>query len=245
MPYYRPRSSPGHRAPSGRRQTGALLSLFNVLIAGLLSGLLTGVASAGIGQALVQAAADARWERVAIFLDQGARPDTRQHDGEHAGKTALMWAAEHGAVDAVLRLLAHGASVDLANPKGGTALMYAATAGREAVIGPLIAAGADPNRQVRHGWSPLMLATVKGHSGTVAALIAHGARADSRDVYGWTLLMHAVRRGDPDTARQLLDAGADPHAAAHSGHSAVDLARALGDQAMIDLLTAPHRPAAR
>jgi uncharacterized protein len=230
MPYRHATPSPGHSAPSNRRQTALLF--------GLLALLLASVASAGIGQALVQAAADGRWERVAIFLDQGARPDTRQHAGEHAGKTALMWAAEHGAVDAVQQLLAHGASVDLANPKGGTALMYAAAAGREAVIAPLIAAGADPNRQVRHGWSPLMLATVKGHTGTVAALLANGAYADSRDVYGWTLLMHAVHRGDPVTARLLLDAGADPHAAADSGHSAVDLATALGDRHMLGLLTA-------
>ena len=53
-----------------------------------------------------------------------------------------------------------------------------------------------------------------------------------------TALMRAVLRGVPTTAEWLLAAGADPDARADDGKTALDFARDLGRQDLVDLLIA-------
>ena len=203
-----------------------LLSLF----------LLCPAAWASSGQAMLNAIIDRQVQRIAILLDQGVSPEITGAEGEHEGKTALMWAAETGQIPAIQLLLQYGAQVDRSNPKGGTALMYAAVNGQTEAIRTLVAAGADPNHRVRHGWTPLLLATAKGHVDSVRALAELGADIHTRDVYGWTLLMRATDREDAAMIETLLDLGLEPADADASGTSAIVLAERKNRPDIVKLL---------
>jgi len=68
-------------------------------------------------------------------------------DRDERGRTPLMLAARSGDLAEVKRLIAEGADVNAANPRGTTPVMYAKTAalgsGDFAVLDALVAAGAD------------------------------------------------------------------------------------------------------
>ena len=187
-------------------------------------------------EALLQAVIDRAPQRVARLLAHGVSPESSRIDGEHAGKTALMWAAESGQTGIIALLLDHGARVDHGNPKGGTALMYAAVSGHADAIRMLVEAGANPDHRVRHGWTPLLLATAKGHVDSVRVLAELGADLDTRDVYGWTLLMRAAERGDTAMVATLLELGLDPAKTDANGTNALALARQHDDLALLELL---------
>lgn len=93
------------------------------------------------------------------------------------GFTALHLAAFFAHGEAVERLLAHGAAVDIpaANPTMVQPL-HSAVAGRSAeVVRLLLAAGADPDARQQMGFTPLMGAAGTGDTEMVEALLAAGA----------------------------------------------------------------------
>ena len=80
----------------------------------------------------------------------------------HAGRTALHYAAMHGRVGAVRELVGSGASLEVADGRGGfTALHLAADAGQCEAVGALLEAGARLEALSTKGWTPLVLATMK------------------------------------------------------------------------------------
>ena len=70
----------------------------------------------------------------------------------------------------------------------------------------------------------------------IRALADAGVAIDSRGGGSLTALMRAVLRGTPTTAEWLLAAGADPDARADDGKTALDFARDLGRQDLVDLV---------
>jgi uncharacterized protein len=76
----------------------------------------------------------------------------------------------------------------------------------------------------------------------VQVLIDAGAPLDHVNRLGWTALIEAVVLGDGgprhlDTARRLVAAGARRDLADRNGHTPLDLARARGYAAMVELLS--------
>lgn len=79
-----------------------------------------------------------------------------------------------------------------------------------------------------------MLALMRGHCATARYLIEQGAVV-TVEYQGNTPLTEAVRAGDVSLCECLLRAGANPHAR-YGGVSALDVARSLGQQELIDVL---------
>ncbi|MER5479724.1 ankyrin repeat domain-containing protein [Streptomyces sp. NPDC002734] len=130
-----------------------------------------------LARRLVGAATFGDGVRIRALLRSGADPDGPDAEGT----TPLYAASVAGAVDAVLTLLAAGASPN-AESSGhgseGTPLCAAACWGETDTVRALLAHGADPGLREDHGTgrSPLEWARAGPHPETVAVLLAAGAR---------------------------------------------------------------------
>lgn len=80
-------------------------------------------------------------EKVALLLDEGAKPDLVKHGGE----TALMLAAGRGNDKIVELLIDKGADVNLKNGAGESAMSYAKRSGKNAIVAFLESKGAKPD----------------------------------------------------------------------------------------------------
>ncbi len=120
---------------------------------------------------------------------------------------ALVWAAKSGRVEAVGRLVEHGARVD-ADPYRGTALAWAAVNGHAAAVRALVELGADPNQRGTFGGpshgqgvTAIHVAAQAGRRGAVAALLELGADPLLLDeLHGGTALGWARVGGHEDLA---------------------------------------------
>jgi uncharacterized protein len=105
----------------------------------------------------------------------------------------------------------------------------------------LLTSGADIDARDEHGQTALMIAAAGGHSEIVEWLVERGAALDHTAKYGLSALMLAVVRGRSDVVRKLTDAGANPDlrgtgAPGFAGKTALDLAIARGEAAMVESL---------
>ena len=106
----------------------------------------------------------------------------------------------------------------------------------------LLPDGADIDARDGHGQTALMLAASEGHGHVVDWLVERGAAPDFAAKYGLTALMLAVLRGHVDIVRTLTDAGANVSlrgkgAPGFAGKTALDLAIALGDPELVEILS--------
>ena len=101
--------------------------------------------------------------------------------------------------------------------------------------------GADINARDRHGQTGLMIAAGHGRVNVVRLLIERGALLDHTAKYGLSAIMLAVVNGHVEIVRMLAQAGADlalrgTGAPGFHDKTALDLAEARGDAAMIEVL---------
>ncbi len=188
--------------------------------------------------ALVRAAAnddqDLALRLVTALLAIGADVD---HDEFYAN--ALGAAAEKANVR-VMALLLPGASKDTLN----TAIGQATRAGNADGLQWLLVKGAaNVDLKFKAGIyaPPLIEAIEKGHVACVARLLEAGADANQEPEWpAESPLTTAVKAGHREIVEQLLAAGAEPlrpwGGALRPKESALDVARAAEDQAMVDLL---------
>jgi ankyrin repeat protein len=124
-----------------------------------------------------------------------------------------MQASRSGDIQAVRRLLAYGARVNLRTKSGGTALMDAASGGKSAIIQLLLEHKADPDVTItdkNDGRTALMFAVSEGHVEAVRLLLEHGASVNIADRYDhWNALTCAVNQQDITMVTLLLAHGAD------------------------------------
>ena len=95
----------------------------------------------------------ARWNRpstIALLAQRGANIEARNH----AGKTALIIAAELQHVDAVIMLLTCGANVHATSDQGSTALHVAARVGSEEMVRMFLDAKANATLPDLFGRTP-------------------------------------------------------------------------------------------
>ena len=110
------------------------------------------------------------------------RSDTMDIDTQDSkGRSPLAWASEHGWVQAVELLVAHGADPNQVRPsfQGALPLLHLVIAGANPddptsshldVITTLVNAGADPNARDHEGWTPFHVACSWEHTNAVARL---------------------------------------------------------------------------
>ena len=166
-------------------------------------------------------------------------------------------------VEIVEMLLGAGADVNVANRFGTTPLHEATSYGRLEIVALLIAAGADIEAKDEHGRTPLQ----KGISGfqpeAAMLLLRKGAKpdlyltgvpfrpewvAEFLDKYpevvnisgpdGNRPLHYAAMKGQADIVLLLLKRGAEVGARNKAGETALDLARANSQEAVVELLKA-------
>jgi hypothetical protein len=169
----------------------------------------------------VLAAKAGRIERVAALLQEGAKVNSRDRNGD----SPLNMAASKGDLALVELLLAANADVNLANLAGVTPLMGAAFSGHAGMVRKLIAAGGDigPFDRVRKNAG--IYAAGSGCSDCLLALIQAGTAVNAALDNELTLLMWAAAYGHEAAVRLLLAQGADPHLKDRRGKTAADMAR--------------------
>ncbi len=100
---------------------------------------------------LLSTADDERAGIVALLLNHGAKPDSRDNDGW----SALMWASWSGLNKVAAELLDLGASQQFVDKRGNTALIIAARRGNAEIVKTLLAKGADKSVTNKAGQSAL------------------------------------------------------------------------------------------
>ncbi len=163
---------------------------------------------------------------------------------DSAGRTPLhvaTFARQHQAVQALLQAGANHAAFEQGRYD---AVTIAAVADDEDSLRVLLAAGASAKLTTsRYDGTALIAAAHLGHSGVVRQLIAAGAPLDHVNNLHWTAVIEAIVLGDGGvrhqaTLKALLDAGASTQLADRSGTTPLQLARACGHSAMVQMLQA-------
>ena len=184
-----------------------------------------------------RAAEKARATLAAIHEGDAVRLRTMGEDGKLEvnavgadSKTALMWAATKGDVEAAQLLLDYGAAVDQESTKGWTACGFAAQMGYRDVAQLLLARESMYDRDMQLYWQ-MFMSQLKEGAVTVVELFLDGVLApDIRDLEGW--LIWAAQEGHLEVVERILDRGAKVDVtgkdgwtafmwAAHKGHAEI------------------------
>jgi ankyrin repeat protein len=197
-------------------------------------------ASEAAGYTGILAAAQ-RGDVAAIHAAVSASRDALgQRDGH--GRTALHVATFARQREAVKALIAAGADTTAFESGRYDAVTIAAVADDEETLRVLLAAGASAKLTTsRYDGTALIAAAHLGHDGVVRQLIAAGAPLDHINNLHWTAVIEAVVLGDggkrhQSTLKALLDAGANPKLADREGRTPLQLAKARGYRAMVEML---------
>ena len=164
------------------------------------------------------------------------------------GRTPLHVAAFARQREAVRALVRAGADTAAFESGRYDAVTIAAVADDEATLRVLLELGASAKLVTsRYDGTALIAAAHLGHDGVVRQLIAAGAPLDHVNNLHWTALIEAVVLGDGGprhqaTVRALLDAGASTQLADRQGRTPLQLARAHGHAALVQMLQAPKKP---
>lgn len=179
-----------------------------------------GMDQININGQFVLAAKAGRVARVAALLDEGAKVNSRDRNGD----SPLNLAAARGNTELVAVLLQAGADVNLANLAGVTPVMGAAFSGNAEVLRKLLAAGAhmEPVDRVRK--NAATYAAGSGCQACLAMLIRAGTAVNAPLENNLTLLMWAAAYGHASSVQLLLDQGADRSLKDSRGKTAADMA---------------------
>jgi hypothetical protein len=150
--------------------------------------------------------------------------EKRINDSDKFGRTALWWAARHGNINALQKLIDQGADINIADIDGESPLHAASRWDHEDIAELLLEHGADPNSASVYGMTPLHLAVREMHNNIIIVLLRHGAAANARDFFERTPLHDSASRGNGKITDILIAAGADPDARDINGTTPLHLA---------------------
>ena len=152
------------------------------------------------------------------------------------GTNALIMAATNGHIQ-VVRLLVGRTNVNVRNEEGKTPLLAAAFSGYVNVVRILLDKGANVDDEFGMGTS-LMLAVQRNYVEMVQVLIEHGANVNfSSRTTGNSVLHIAVKKGYIAIVEALLNAGASKFTLNNERENPIDIAREMGNEQIINLLT--------
>lgn len=143
------------------------------------------------------------------LLERGADPNISN------GKTALVFGAQRGHLDAVMALLNSGALLDQRTDNNVTALVYAVLNNHQDVVSAFLLRSADPNIYIKD--QTLLHATVQSNfGGILGLLLEHGADVNAyssvkftKSTTSITPLIAAIHFDHDDIVQLLIHHGAD------------------------------------
>jgi hypothetical protein len=138
--------------------------------------------------------------------------------------TALMIAAQGGALEAVDALLKAGSNPSLRDLDDRTALLRAIETKHSGVAMRLLEVGMDLAAADVNGRNALHYAAENGDAALLRRLLQAGADVNRPDAHGWTALIFAAADGGDDSIKVLLASGADTTKKTADGRTAADLA---------------------
>ncbi|MGO9133501.1 MAG: quinoprotein dehydrogenase-associated putative ABC transporter substrate-binding protein [Methylovirgula sp.] len=186
-------------------------------------------------------------DRAAYLIGKGA--DVNKLDNQ--GTPPFVSASRFGCIEMMALLLSHGAKIDGPDRDGWTALLRAVAHNEVAAIGFLLKHGADPQRDAPGGYTPLSIAIEERQFDAANALIEAGVDVNKpASQFRITPLMicaserpaeSRARRllqkfGPMEIAHKLVARGAKVDAANVDGVTALMIAAARDNPAMIGLL---------
>lgn len=217
------------RAAPARRQALGRLVRIGAALAGLGSGLAWADDFEDYSRALVS-------DNASLMINlvfKGFNPNTLDTRGR-PGLVAALHQDSLKVFDVLLK--SPGIEVNLASRQNETALMMACIKGHLALARELIRRGADVNRE---GWTPLHYAASADMPETlqiVQLLLERNAYIDAASPNGSTPLMLAAQYSSEAVVALLLKEGADVALRNQRGFTAVDFARLVDRQYMVERL---------
>jgi quinoprotein dehydrogenase-associated probable ABC transporter substrate-binding protein len=203
---------------------------------------------ADVNDELHNAVLSADLERVKFLLGkQGADIDRKGDDGE----APLHLAVTNGDVEMVTLLLDRKADINERDGDGYTPLTLAAARNKTKVIKLLTSRGADLEAQIPGGYTPLFVAIGEGKFAAAKTLMDAGAKANVVEgPQHFTLLMAVATERPPerritqvtqgigpvDIAQELVTRGAEVNAVSTKGVTALMIAAAHDNSALIGVL---------
>lgn len=152
---------------------------------------------------------------------------------ERSAAHQFLRAARKGDKEGLLRLLAEGVDVNIADNAGHTALMEACQYHHTPCVELLLSRSADVSRSTSLGWSALKYAALDGDANLPCIKMLLDSKPDLETrseggLYGNTALHNAAESGYAGVVEALLAAGCSPDWKNADGHTPLDLAIAHG-----------------
>ncbi|MFL6132731.1 MAG: ankyrin repeat domain-containing protein [Nocardioidaceae bacterium] len=187
--------------------------------------------------ALLRAAEAGDADAVAVALRAGA--DIEARDGHD--RTALLLAATFDRVAVAQVLVAMGADPDALDDRHDTPWLVTGVTGSVAMLEALLPADPDLSLRNRFGGLSPIPASERGHVEYIRRVVQTDVDLDHVNDLGWTALLEAVILGDggrrhQEVVRLLLDAGVDRTIPDGNGVTALEHARARGQDAVARIL---------
>ena len=169
------------------------------------------------------------------LLKRGFDPNTVSPRGEYG----LILALRERSLKVIDALLESPLTrVEVRTAQDESPLMLAALRGHLELCQKLIARDADVNKP---GWTPLHYAASGGHVAIVRLLLDNYAYIDAAAPNGSTPLMMASKYGTDETVKMLLDAGADAALKNLQGLTAIDFAKQVQRDDIVQIIAAAVR----
>jgi ankyrin repeat protein len=175
------------------------------------------------------------------IVEQLLAANASMEAGESDGKTALIFASQHGRGEVVQCLLDKGANVNAhcQTHLGYTALSYASQEGHVNIVRRILDAQSNTNAHSNFMAVPLHVACEFGHEGLVQLFLEAGANVNARMPNGRTPLHRASLHGRVQVIHILLEAQADALATEEMGHAPLYAASSRGHFLAVKALL-PH-----
>ena len=152
------------------------------------------------------------------------------------GDIPLMYAAQNGHEDCLIKWIEAGADVNTTDDKGATALCKAASEGRVNCVNKLIEVGASVNTADTEGDTALFYAARFGREKCIEHLIQAGADVNTKNSFGITAVMTAVGYRYEQSVRLLIEAGAVVNFCSDIGPGPLMIAASQGHLSCVELL---------
>lgn len=160
----------------------------------------------GSNERLLEHAKAGRWQEIDAELAIGAWVNVR----DEARRTALLWAARHGACEAVTNLVNKNADLDARDESGWLPVHWAAQSGNVQTLCNLHYLGSDFTSRTYVGETALHIAAQYNDGAMIQALLASNADIEELDVDMRTALHMAAANGQTIALQTLLFYKADP-----------------------------------
>jgi len=177
---------------------------------------------------LMHACRNSQRDAAGVLLQKGASVKVRGMDG----KTATMLATMDGADSLVADLVGAQASIDKRDDQGWPVLYFACQDGRQDLVKWLLRRGANAKDKAKDGCTALMIAAQSGHVKIGERLLKKNANLNLSCLSGDTALTFCLRHQHEEFADWLLDEGVDIPPKTEGEEDCLDIAEALGMNAL-------------